>query len=148
MNSTLFQKVVVPFDFSDESVAAVDEALRLVGDAGRIHVLHVMEPIIDVEANLLWANADDDARQQLTEKAIREKLAAAKYQGLQLVSAFGDPGHQIADFAESIGADLIVIPSHGRTGIVRLLIGSTAERVVRLAHCRVLVLKASAKKTT
>ena len=46
-----------------------------------------------------------------------------------------------ASFAQEKHAELIVIPSHGRTGITRLLIGSVAERVVRLAHCPVLVLR-------
>lgn len=53
----------------------------------------------------------------------------------------GDPGGEIAAFAEELGAELIVLPSHGRTGLRRLLIGSVAERVIRLAHCPVLVLR-------
>ena len=54
---------------------------------------------------------------------------------------FGDAGYRIADHAKQLNADLIVMPSHGRSGITRLLIGSVAERVVRLAHCPVLVLR-------
>ena len=54
---------------------------------------------------------------------------------------FGDPGREIAAFAEKLHAELIVMPSHGRTGLSRSLIGSVAERVVRLAHCPVLILK-------
>ena len=49
--------------------------------------------------------------------------------------------HEIADFAQEKKAELIVLPSHGRTGLTRLLLGSVAEKVVRLAHCPVLVLK-------
>ncbi|HCK41739.1 MAG TPA: hypothetical protein DHW22_08920 [Planctomycetaceae bacterium] len=49
----------------------------------------------------------------------------------------GDPGHNITDYAKEIGAGLIVMPSHGRTRLKRMLIGSVAERVVRLAHCPV-----------
>ncbi len=54
---------------------------------------------------------------------------------------FGEPGHKITELAGSEGAELIVLSSHGRTGISRLLIGSIAEKVVRLAHCPVLVLR-------
>ena len=72
---------------------------------------------------------------------MRERFAAAKYQGIHCATASGDPGHEIVKYAEEIDADLIVIPSHGRTGLTRLLIGSVAERVVRLAHCPVLVLR-------
>ena len=45
----------------------------------------------------------------------------------------GDPGHRVADFAKRIGTDLIVVPSHGRTGLSDMLIGSVAKRVVRLS---------------
>ncbi|MGC3968366.1 MAG: universal stress protein [Pirellulales bacterium] len=76
-----------------------------------------------------------------TEQALRERLADSKFAGINLHVAFGEAGHEIAGFAQTHHADLIVLPSHGRTGLSRLLIGSTAERVVRLAHCPVLVLR-------
>ena len=57
------------------------------------------------------------------------------------LTRFGDPGHQIAQYAEEAKADLIVLPSHGRSGLQRLLIGSVAERVVRHAPCPVLVVR-------
>ncbi|HBE68502.1 MAG TPA: hypothetical protein DDW52_10180, partial [Planctomycetaceae bacterium] len=53
----------------------------------------------------------------------------------------GDPGQITADRADELGAELIVVGSHGRTGLSRLVLGSTAERVTRLAHCAVLVVK-------
>jgi nucleotide-binding universal stress UspA family protein len=54
---------------------------------------------------------------------------------------FGAPAEEIAQFAQRDQSELIVLPSHGRTGLARLMIGSVAERVVRLAHCPVLVLR-------
>ena len=72
---------------------------------------------------------------------MREKLADKKYAGVQMKVSFGDPGSEIAAFAKTEKADLIVLPSHGRTGLRHLLIGSVAEKVVRLAHCPVLVLR-------
>jgi universal stress protein A len=54
---------------------------------------------------------------------------------------FGDPGQQIAIFAKEMKAGLIVMSSHGRTGLAHLLIGSVAERVLRLASCPVLILR-------
>ena len=65
--------------------------------------------------------------------------------GVQVNVAFGDPGDEITKHAETVHADLIVMPSHGRTGLKRLLIGSVAERVVRLAQCPVLVLRSKHK---
>ena len=53
----------------------------------------------------------------------------------------GDAGLETADYAKKVGADLIVVPSHGFHGMKRLLLGSTAERIIRHAHCSVLVLR-------
>lgn len=140
-------KIVVPVDFSDQSVSSVDAALSLVEKPSSIYVIHVLPVLTDYEAGVLFNTVDDQARIRHTEQALRDRLSAAKYAGFHPQVAFGDPGYEIATYAEQIAADLIVLPSHGRTGLTRLLIGSVAERVVRLAHCPVLVLKAPAEKT-
>jgi nucleotide-binding universal stress UspA family protein len=133
--------VVVPVDFSEQSIAAVDLALGLVEDTSNVHVIHVLPPISYLEPGVVWTNVDDEARCRHAEMALRERLSSPQYQKLQVKGAIGDPGHEIADYAQKAGAELIVLPSHGRTGLNRLLIGSVAERVVRLAHCPVLVLR-------
>lgn len=138
------QSVVVPVDFSDESIAAVDAALALVEDAAHLHIIHVLPIITDYEAGLIWNTVSDQTRTEHAQLAIRERLSDPKYEKIQVAVSFGDAGTEIAGFAENKRADLIVIPSHGRTGLKRLLIGSVAERVVRLAHCPVLVLKPAA----
>ena len=53
----------------------------------------------------------------------------------------GDAGIAVAEYATRVNADLIVVPSHGYHGLKRLLLGSTAERIIRHAHCSVLVLR-------
>lgn len=140
------KKVVVPVDFSEQSMAAVDAALELVEEVAGLHVVHVLPVLTDYEANLIWTTANDDARRHHAEMALRERLDDGKLKGLHISIVFGDPGHQIAQYAEDVQAELIVLPSHGRTGLSRLLIGSVAERVVRLAHCPVLVLKSPPAK--
>ena len=60
---------------------------------------------------------------------------------------FAELGHEIAELADQENAKLIVIPSHGRTGISRLLLGSVAERVLRLSKCPVLVLRGDSADT-
>lgn len=135
------KKVVVPIDFSDNSLAALDTARELVADAGDLYLIHVL-PVLEVaEPGVIWNTIDDQSRRHHAEQALREQLDAAKYAGVHVEISIGDAGHEIADHAKAIGAELIVMPSHGRTGLKRLLIGSVAERVVRLAHCPVLVLK-------
>jgi nucleotide-binding universal stress UspA family protein len=133
--------VVVPVDFSDESFAALDTALHLVAQPEHIHVVHVLPVLEPIEPEGLWSTMDDESRRRHTEEALRQRLNETRHQGVQIAVLFGDPGHEIADYAQQVKAELIVLPSHGRRGLSRLLIGSTAERVVRLAHCPVLVLR-------
>lgn len=133
--------VIVPVDFSDPSLAALEAALELVVDASHLHAIYVLPVLEPAEPGVIWNTVDNASRARHAEQALREKLSDAKWQKLHVKIAFGDPGHEIADHAKAAGADLIVIPSHGRRGLSRLLLGSVAERVVRLAHCPVLVLK-------
>ncbi len=135
------QTVVVPIDFSDESFAALNSALELVADASHLQAIHVLPALEAVEPGVIWGTIDNVSRARHAEQALRERTTDARLKGLQVKIAFGDPGHEVADFAVQVHADLIVLPSHGRRGVTRLLIGSVAERIVRLAHCPVLVLK-------
>jgi nucleotide-binding universal stress UspA family protein len=88
---------------------------------------------------------DDQSRAVHAEQALLKKLAHQSAEGSQVAIRFGDPGHQIVDYAQEVRADLIALSSHGQTGLTRLLLGSVAEKVVRLAHCPVLVFKKAAK---
>jgi nucleotide-binding universal stress UspA family protein len=133
--------IVVPVDFSAESLAAVEVGRQLVDSPQRLHVIHVLIDITPLEAGEVWGVIDPQARIEQVEKLLREKLAGSQYQGVHTAVLLGEPAHGIANYAQEKQAELIVIPSHGRTGITRLLIGSVAERVVRLAHCPVLVLR-------
>lgn len=133
--------VVVPFDFSDESRDAIDTALQLVSTPAEVRVVHAMQDLSPLEMGELWTSIDDQVRRKHALQAMREKLADPHFAQVQLDVVFGDPGHAITHYASDVKADLIVLPSHGRTGIGRLLIGSVAERIVRYAHCPVLVLR-------
>jgi nucleotide-binding universal stress UspA family protein len=135
------RSVVVPVDFSPESLEAVDVGLTLVDAPEHVFVVHVIIDITPLEAGEVWGVIDPQARIDQVQKLLREKLAGARYSGLHTAVVLGEPAHSIANYAQEKHAELIVIPSHGRTGITRLLIGSVAERVVRLAHCPVLVLR-------
>jgi nucleotide-binding universal stress UspA family protein len=133
--------VVVPVDFSEESFGAIQTALQMVASPADVHVLNVLPSIEPTDPEYLWTSADAPARKMHAEQALIERLAALNVAGVTIHTTIGDAGNQIAEFAAEHKAELIVLPSHGRTGIRRLLIGSTAERVVRLAHCPVLVLR-------
>jgi nucleotide-binding universal stress UspA family protein len=135
------RSVLVPIDFSAESLAAIDVGRQLVERPDQLHVIHVLIDIAPLEAGEVWGVADPQARTEQVERSLREKLASPQLAGIHTAVLLGEPAHGIANYAQEKNIELIVIPSHGRTGITRLLIGSVAERVIRLAHCPVLVLR-------
>ena len=139
------KKLLVPIDFGDLSRKAVDTALDMATLQSDVEVIHVVPDLNTMAPEVLWQDISDAMRRSAVEQTFRKEFNEKKYHDLKFHVAFGDAGHQIADYAEEIGADIIVIPSHGRTGLKRLLIGSVAERVLRLAHCTVVVVKEKRK---
>lgn len=101
----------------------------------------VVVPLDYASPGVMWGTVSDESR----EKAIRENLgkvlAKIGAQGVQVAVPIGDPGLKITDYAKDVNADLIIVPSHGFHGVKRFLLGSTAERIIRHAHCSVLVLR-------
>ena len=91
----------------------------------------------------VWGGIDDVDREKAVHDHAQQFLNENNLTGLTMLTRVGDPGTEIAEYAKSINADLIVIPSHGYHGIKRALLGSVAERVLRHAHCPVLVLRRS-----
>jgi nucleotide-binding universal stress UspA family protein len=135
------QIVVVPVDFSDDSFAALETARELVDDPDHLHVVHVLPTLEANDPGVIWHMIDDESRSQHAAEALSKELADRGYEVPQVAIRFGDPGHEIARYAEQVEAGLVVVASHGKSGLTRLLIGSVADRVVRLAHCPVLVLR-------
>ena len=133
--------VVVPVDFSDQSFSAVDTALEIAREPSGVHVIHVLPELSAAEPGMVWETIDSESRCSHASEALRDQLSAEKYRGVNVECHVGDPGHGIAEAAQRVGADLIVMPSRGRRGLTRLLLGSVAERVLRLANCNVLILK-------
>lgn len=138
--------VVVPMDFSEPCADAVQQVIAN-ADADTIHLVHVMHPGLHMaygDMGVLGVSAaDDEKRLAATRTFFDEYLAERGLSHIQSEIRIGDPGGEIVDYAESIGAGLIVIPSHGFHGFRRMMLGSVAERVIRLAECSVLVLRRS-----
>ncbi len=137
--------IVVPIDFSDDSFLALDTAEELIDNASHLHLIHVLPIITPNDPGVIWEMIDDGSRAEHAEAALRKKLTHRSAGDFQVAIRFGDAGHRIVDYAQEVQADLIALSSHGQTGLTRLLLGSVAEKVVRLAHCPVLVLKRGAK---
>ena len=138
----IVQKILVTTDFSDQALPAVRYALALGRKIGAsvilLHVVELASSISGMEAVVL-ARTDAEvaalARTKLEALAQRESKGAGK---IIIGVRMGQPFHEITLAAGECAADLIVIATHGHTGLKRVVLGSTAERVVRHAPCPVL----------
>lgn len=131
--------VVVPIDFSGKSVESVSTALDLVDEPAGVHVIHVVVPLDNMSPGMSWGAIDDQSRVEAVRAHFDEFLKEHDVSGVTPVIRVGDPGMEIAEYANTAGAELVVISSHGYHGIKRMLLGSVAERVVRHAECEVLI---------
>lgn len=137
--------IVVPVDFSSSSAPAVRTAVELATNAKDVHVIHVIQPLSPVSPLGVWG--DEDVEQKLVdnaEKYLETFLASNEIEGVTTSVEVGSDGTRIVEYADEHKADLVVIPSHGRSGVKRALLGSVAERVIRHAHCPTLVLRRDA----
>lgn len=136
----LFEHVLVPTDFSTTAEYALEVATQVVVPTGSITLFHAIElPVAYVREV-----PDLDFRRDLDMRAtVALEQAAATLEGAARVataSRVGAPGAQIlAALDEDPSIDVVVMGSHGRTGIKRAVIGSVAEKIVRYARCSVLV---------
>jgi nucleotide-binding universal stress UspA family protein len=142
--------ILLPTDFSEcarRAVPVAAEFARLLG--ARVVCLHVVEPVVPAVGWTPTAVGPlpvADMGEQLEEAAERELprfAGRAEFEGLDVedVVVHGEAAAEIVRVAEERGCGMIIISSHGRTGLGRILFGSTAESVVRYAHCPVLVVK-------
>lgn len=143
--------ILLPTDFSEcarHAVPAAAQLARLFG--ARVVCLHVVEPVVQPVGWTPLAEQPPavELGERLEESAAHDLPAfskSAEFEGLDVedLIARGDPAAEIVRAAEEHGCGMIVISSHGRTGLGRMLFGSTAESVVRHARCPVLVVKPS-----
>lgn len=139
----LFSKdrVLVPVDFSEKSLKALEETVVFAENLSAVHAIHVLKPLEAVDPGVVWETVNDEQRKEKVQALFEEKFPNSEYEGLTFSIEVGDPTAEIIDYAEKQQINLIVMPSRGRTGISRFFMGSTAERVIRFAHCPVLVLR-------
>ena len=139
------ERILVPTDFSDHSKQAINYACELAKRFGaELHLLHVVQPLT---THVSYGAPIPDAELHPPEQPAREELEAIAEPGLEHVSRVersirtGPPFLEIVRCAKEKDADLIVIGTHGRTGVAHALIGSVAEKVVRKSPCPVLTVR-------
>ncbi|MFM0136373.1 universal stress protein [Caballeronia grimmiae] len=151
----MYSRVLVPIDGSPIASRALDEALTLAHDVGaRIQALYVIDaPPVSARASPYCYQDFHDAyaregRAACDEAAIRMQKTdfRSSTRVVEVNLADEDLAQRIATSAREFGADLIVMGTHGRHGWRRIVLGSVAERLVRLVSCPVLFVPARARE--
>ncbi len=144
--SDSFRKVLCAVDFSPSTKMTIETARQIAeANEGTVILLHVVPMPIEAMGQPLMveplSGAEDDARRRLNRIA-SESLTHA----YEIVVVTGDPASSIIEAAQEQGADLIVMATHGRTGLSHFFLGSVAERVVRESPLPVMTVRAPAQK--
>lgn len=142
----MYETILVPTDGSEPAGAAVEHAIDLASSTGAtLHALSIVDSAAYASLDVSSQSVLDSLEARATEatESIAETAADAGVDTVTEVSV-GSPHEQITDYADAVGADLIVMGTHGRTGLDRVLLGSVTERVVRGASCPVLTVRAPA----
>ncbi|MDH4233913.1 MAG: universal stress protein [Gallionella sp.] len=146
----MYQRILVPIDGSPTSGRAVEEAIQLADGKAKLRLVYVLEEIypLDTEG---YAHIDytilQEAVRNTGERALAQAAGKARQSGAAAETALLEAhGERVASVIEKEAqqwqADLIVIGTHGRSGLSRLLLGSVAEGVARGASVPVLLVRA------
>jgi nucleotide-binding universal stress UspA family protein len=138
------QKILVPTDFSEYSQHAVKYAVALAQSfKAKLYVVHVWDQSIAVGPTEtfhteIWVEAEKSEKERLNQ--VTQRL---RTEGIDAEPVFvsGTAYIEIVKTAKELDVDLITLATHGRTGLSHLVFGSTAEKIIRLAPCPVLVVK-------
>ena len=133
----MFKTILAPTDFSDLSAAGVRYASRLAKETGA--ELVVFNVVLVDESNAIDKRELAEHKVRLEEFVTDQLADEARELKIRKAVAGGQPFNAIVDCAESEHADLIVMSSHGRSGLSRMLIGSVTDKILRGARCPVLV---------
>jgi nucleotide-binding universal stress UspA family protein len=144
-----FRRILHASDFSPASRPAFRRAVDLArANRSRLTIVHVYTPVVPMVGegyampqlyDRMLADVRADAQRQLDRLVAKARQAGARAKGLLLE---GIPHDRIVRAARSTRADVVVLGTHGRTGLGRLFLGSVAARVVTLAPCPVLTVRA------
>ena len=142
-----FTKILTAIDFSENSECAFDYALTLATQFGaELTIIHVINEPVDLRGFYVPHISFEQLEKEIEESAVKmmETFCSSKmgtFSNCKTDIVTGIPCDEIIAAAARIDASLIVLGTHGRTGIDRILFGSTAERVVRSATCPVLTVR-------
>ncbi|WP_165250830.1 universal stress protein [Paludisphaera soli] len=149
-----FARILAPTDFSTHSEDALRYACGLAERfQAELHVVHVLSEMIPASPDPLLMPVMPPQFYEEDERRARESLLTAikpewgTPAGFATAVCWGAPTEAIVDYAAANHVDLIVIATHGRTGLSHVLLGSVAERIVREAPCPVLTVRTAPART-
>jgi len=137
-----FKKILCPIDFDDNSIAALHYARDLAKEQdATLHVMHVVfvpvaRPGFPLQPYPVVS--EEPSKLELRKIALEHLEGKVRY---EIASRTGKPAETINQAAEDLGVDLIVMATHGRTGVTRLFLGSVAEHVLRASSQPVLTIR-------
>ena len=141
------KKILVPIDFSEPSESALAYAVALAKDhpgaGSQLIVMHTVEAVLPHYDESLGVLEPEALRAKLHSLAVSREHQIP----IETLIAYGDPREEIVNMAREQQVDIIVMGTRGRGGIANALLGSTAEAVLRNAHCPVLTVRDTAEVT-
>ncbi len=138
------KKILVPVDFSACSKKALQYAIPFARQFGaELTILYVVQPFLPVPEMVTVDLATIESQMRQTGEQQLAALKATVDESVDCKTALrvGNPHGEIIEAAKTLGSDLIILSTHGHTGLAHVFLGSTAERVVRSADCPVLVVR-------
>lgn len=151
----MYQRILVPVDGSPTSTGGLDEAIRVAKlTHGRLRLLHVVDELSFALAMGSESAYGDEALKSMrteTQRILDAALATAQSAGVEADTRFRENfpstlANEVVAEARDWGADLIVLGTHGRRGAKRVMLGSDAERILRVAPVPVLLVRARDEK--
>lgn len=142
--SELFKKIIIATDRSKRTQNAVQTGLQVAGaHQSTVYAVYVVDTVTftSVPMDVTWENMYQLLKEEGEAAVARVKEAAGPGVNVETRVLEGNPALEITKFAKDNGVDLIVVGTLGKSGIDRILLGSVAEKVVRIAPCPVLVIK-------
>jgi nucleotide-binding universal stress UspA family protein len=144
----LFKKILIATDGSKRTQNAVEMGLKIAKEQGsKVYAVYVVDTVTftSIPMDVTWENMYQLLKDEGEDAVKAVKAAAPAGVDVDTRVLEGNPAVEITKYAADNGVDLIVMGTLGKSGIDRILLGSTAEKVIRIAGCPVLVIKSEKK---
>jgi nucleotide-binding universal stress UspA family protein len=149
----MYSRILVPIDGSDASACGLDEAVKIAGKLGsQIRLVHIVNELIfagsdaGIYASDLIVSLRNGGKSLLTQAAARVRRQGVETDSVMIESLGASAADFIVEQARHWSADLIVMGTHGRRGLLRVAMGSDAENVVRIASVPVLLVRTTTSR--